>query len=77
MQYKHLKSIRLWKLNARDDGLKPIVEYIKKNQQVQKLDLLDNNITERGCTFLQEIATIESPLLNLKLDHNLFGTRGL
>lgn len=44
---------------------------------MQKLDLLDNNITERGCTLLQEIISIDAPLQNLKLDHNLFGTQGL
>ncbi len=74
-EYKHLKSIRLWKVNTKDQGLLPIVEYIKKMKQVEKLDLLDNHITPQGCAYLHDIIQVGAPLLNLKLDHNMFGTK--
>lgn len=51
------------------------MQYIKSNPGVQKLDLLDNGITENGCFLLYDSITADTPLQNLKLDHNLFGTR--
>ena len=45
-----------------------------KMPQVLKLDLMDNRITHKGCFMLHDVITVNTPLQNLKLDHNLFGT---
>ena len=42
--YKHLKSIRLWKVKAEDEGVRTIYIFIEKVKTHQILDLLDNNL---------------------------------
>ena len=61
-EHKVLSLLRLWKLNTRDAGLGPIVQYIKDTPGVQKLDLLDNGVTEEGCAVLYDIISIDAPL---------------
>jgi Ran GTPase-activating protein (RanGAP) involved in mRNA processing and transport len=75
--YKHLKTLRLWKVKAEDEGIRSICNYIEKAQTITYLDLLDNEITPLGCEFLGKILGAGSPILKLKLDHNCFGTEGL
>ena len=38
------------------------MQYIKDSPGVQKLDLLDNGLTEEGCAMLYDIITIDAPL---------------
>eukprot|EP00828_Plagiopyla_frontata_P044629 TRINITY_DN7344_c0_g1_i1.p1 TRINITY_DN7344_c0_g1~~TRINITY_DN7344_c0_g1_i1.p1 ORF type:complete len:230 (-),score=47.93 TRINITY_DN7344_c0_g1_i1:114-803(-) len=56
-----------------------ICNYMDKCKTVEKLDLLDNDITPLGCEFLGKILSVSSqlPLIELRLDHNVFGTEGL
>lgn len=56
LHYKHIISIRLkityfrfWKIKTFDEGLKSICDYVKKNSNCIKLDLLENKITSVGC----------------------------
>jgi hypothetical protein len=74
LNYKHIVSIRFWKIKTYDEGIKSVCEYVRKNTNCLKLDLLDNMITEIGCEMLHPIISIDSNLQNLKLDHNLIGT---
>jgi|JI6StandDraft_1071083.scaffolds.fasta_scaffold25571_6 Ran GTPase-activating protein (RanGAP) involved in mRNA processing and transport len=75
--YKHLKTIRLWKVKAEDEGVRSICNYIEKAQTIEYLDLLDNDISPLGCEFLGKVLGPNSPIVKLKLDHNCFGTEGL
>ena len=77
LDYQHVKQICIWKCFAEDEGVRSICNYIKKNPNVQKLDLLENNITLLGCQFLTRVLMPDSQLLKLKLDHNNFGDAGL
>ena len=42
--YKHLKQLRLWKVNAGDEGVRSICNYMLKERTIEYLDLLDNKI---------------------------------
>lgn len=77
ISYKHLKTIRLWKVRTEDEGVRAICNYIEKAQTIEYLDLLDNDITPLGCEFLGKVLGAGSPIVKLKLDHNCFGTDGL
>lgn len=44
VNYKHLKSIRLWKLQCQDEGCRTITNYALKTQTIEYLDLLENKI---------------------------------
>jgi len=52
LAYKHLKEIKLWKTRAKDQGVKSICEFMEKGKNVQKLVLVENEITPLGCDFL-------------------------
>jgi hypothetical protein len=49
ISYKHLKTLRLWKVKAEDEGIRSICNYIEKVQTIEYLDMLDNDITPLGC----------------------------
>ena len=49
ISYKHLKSLRLWKVKAQDEGIRSICIYIDKVKLLEILDLLDNEIGLLGC----------------------------
>ena len=55
VQYRHLKSIRLWKVKAEDEGVRTTCLFIDKVKTLEVLDLLDNNIGHLSCTFLSKI----------------------
>lgn len=79
LSYKHLKSLRLWKVNAQDEGVRAICIYINKMKLLEVLDLLDNEIGLLGCQFLSKILhpASQCKLIKLKLDHNNIGDAGL
>jgi len=70
--YKHLKSLRLWKTGASDEGVRSVCIYMKKCRTLEYLDMLDSDISFLGCEFLgKALMPFEDiPLLKLKLDHN-------
>ena len=51
--------------------------FVKKDKEIYDTFYAEiyNGITEKGCALLFDIISIDAPLLNLKLDHNLFGTK--
>ena len=70
--------------------MRSICNFIHKSGGVNKLDLLENNITPLGnfeflfklllilgCQFFSRVLMPNSSLLKLKLDHNIFGDEGL
>ena len=77
--YPHTRSIRLWKTACEDEGVRAVCLYIAQCYSVFFLDLLDNNITKLGCQFLGKVLAPEtkSNLINVKLDHNPFGSEGV
>jgi hypothetical protein len=46
--YKHLKDLKLWKVRAGDEGVKYVCLYLEKSKCVEKLDLLDNELSIPG-----------------------------
>lgn len=60
VDYKHLKILRLWKVDARDEGVRTICNYMLKSKTIEYLDLLDNNITKLGCEFLSKVLSPNS-----------------
>jgi len=79
VNYQHARSIRLWKSGCEDEGVRAVCMYLKANLNVQVLELLDNGITKLGCEFLSRCLapSMKSQLVNLKLDHNNFGSEGV
>jgi len=77
IKYKHLKSMRFWRVKAQDEGVRTACDFLKLNtSKVTILDLLSNEITPLGCSFIADM-TPGCNLTVLKLDHNEFGTPGL
>lgn len=75
-----IRSLRLWKIQCGDEGIRSLCEYLTVNNELTVLDLLDNNISSIGCRFLGDcfqnnIATLQ--IKKLMLDHNLIGNEGL
>jgi Ran GTPase-activating protein (RanGAP) involved in mRNA processing and transport len=79
VNYIHTKSIRFWKTNCEDEGVRSIGMYAKNCPNLLILELLDNQITRLGCEFLSKILVPEAKLnlQVLKLDHNSFGSEGI
>eukprot|EP00831_Metopus_contortus_P082180 TRINITY_DN8825_c0_g1_i4.p2 TRINITY_DN8825_c0_g1~~TRINITY_DN8825_c0_g1_i4.p2 ORF type:complete len:363 (+),score=82.47 TRINITY_DN8825_c0_g1_i4:196-1284(+) len=79
LKYDKLKSLRFWKCNIEDNGLRYICNYLMINKTVEILECMDNNITWLGCEFLGRVLAkeVESPIATLKLDHNPIGTKGV
>ncbi len=43
-----LKSVRLWKVRAGDEGIRALSNYMAINKTVTTLDIMDNGITQLG-----------------------------
>jgi len=78
INYVHVRSIRLWKNNAEDEGVRAVCQFLEKNKTVTILEFMDNKVTYLGCEFIARVLEphIESGLTVLKLDHNNIGSRG-
>lgn len=48
IEYKHCKSLRLWKTYCEDEGVRAITDWLITNSTVQMLELLENKITPLG-----------------------------
>ncbi len=46
--YKYVRSLRLWKIKTEDYGLEKVCQYVREVSSVNTLDLIGNNITEKG-----------------------------
>lgn len=73
--YKLLESIRVWRSNCNDDGVASIAEVLRLGGAEVKLtylELLDNNISSRGCLALGYALAKGNnvSLLTLNLDYN-------
>lgn len=79
IDYQHTKSLRLWKTDCGDEGVRSIVDWLQNNSTVQMLELLENKITDLGCDFISRILVPSSPsaITILKLDHNDIGSAGM
>lgn len=79
LNYQHLKSIKLWRVRANNEGVRNLCNFILKTKTIEHLDLLDNGITALGCEFLGKVLHpfAEVPIKQLILDHNPIGTEGL
>lgn len=88
LDYQHVKVINVWKAKAEDEGVRSICNFIVKTKNINKLDLLENQITPLGfifyfwfyllgCQFLSRVLLPNSQLIKIKLDHNIFGDEGL
>lgn len=55
VNFPQLKSIRIWKCNAYDEGCRMVCEFMKKNTSVGMLDLMGNFISPLGCEFLGQM----------------------
>ena len=81
--YKKLNSIRMWRTNVGDEGTSAVSEVLRlggAEVQISYLELLDNNISIKGCMALGSALSIggNRSLLTLKLDYNLsIGTAGV
>ena len=77
--YKHTVSIRLWKTDGEDEGCRAVCQYIAACPTVAMLELLDNQISPLGCEHLGKILhpSAKVQLIQVKLDHNRFGSAGL
>ena len=79
VNYQHCKSLRLWKTNWEDEGVRAIADWLGTNSTVEMLELLENKITPLGWDFLSRILVPSSPsaITVLKLDHNEIGSEGM
>ena len=79
VNYQHVKTIRLWKTDSEDEGVRAVCQFIKGCDAVLMLELLDNGITPFGCEHIGRLLLPEAKgnLTHLKLDHNSFGAKGL
>ena len=73
--YKLLESLRFWRTNAGDDGVGAIAEVLRlggAEVKLNYLELLDNNVGERGCLALGYALAKGNnvSLLTLNLDYN-------
>lgn len=71
-----IRSFRLWKCDAKNEGIRVLSEMIKISAQVEVIDLLDNEIDELGCEFLSRSLDRGCQLKKLLLDHNPIGEKG-
>lgn len=75
-----IRSLRLWKIQAGDEGVRALCDYLLTNKELDVLDLLDNGITQLGCRFLGDCFGEHFGVLQVRklmLDHNLIGDKGL
>ena len=75
-----IRSLRLWKIQAGDEGIRALCAYLQINKELDVLDLLDNGITSLGCRFLGDCFGEQFSVLQIKklmLDHNLIADKGL
>lgn len=75
-----IRSLRLWKINAGDIGLKAVCDYLAENTDLLVLDMLDNGITNYGCQYLGALFGANASHLKIKklmFDHNNIGDDGL
>lgn len=79
VDYQHCISLRLWKTDCEDEGVRAIVDWLATNSTVRMLELLENKITPLGCDFISRVLAPEcnSALTILKLDHNDIGSEGI
>lgn len=78
IEYSGLKILKLLRVNAEDEGLRTICNYVNKTFSIEELNLSENGITKLGCEFLgKTLADPKCSLLKLKLDGNPIGTSGL
>ena len=66
-------------MNAGDEGVRAIANYLQGNTTITILDLMDNGVTSLGCEFLAKgiHPAANKCLQKLMLDHNNIGTLGL
>lgn len=79
-KYQHATSIRLWRTNCEDEGVRAVCNYIAINPfNVVCLELMANDVTSLGCEFIGKLIhpDMKTNLKVLKLDHNNFGSEGL
>eukprot|EP01012_Entosiphon_sulcatum_P049455 TRINITY_DN68078_c0_g1_i1.p1 TRINITY_DN68078_c0_g1~~TRINITY_DN68078_c0_g1_i1.p1 ORF type:complete len:352 (-),score=104.51 TRINITY_DN68078_c0_g1_i1:46-1101(-) len=75
--YRWLHQVSFWKAKIGDDGVMVIAEFLKRDQRLRTLELLNNSISAKGCTFLGRMLTQNDTLTNLMLDHNDLGDDGI
>lgn len=75
-----IRSLRLWKINAGDEGINALSNYLLENPDLEIIDLLDNNITKNGCLNFGVTLYKQPSLFKLRklmIDHNNIGNEGL
>ena len=77
--YQHAKIIRLCRTLCEDEGVRATCNYIAINPNVIMLDLMANNLSPLGCEFVGKLMhpDMKRNIVNLKLDHNAFGSAGM
>lgn len=81
--YKLISTIRFWRSNIGDEGTAAISEILRLGGgdiKIQYLELIDNNITNKGCNALGTALSYGNnlSLLTLKLNYNTeIGTLGI
>lgn len=78
-EYKLLRSMRFWKANIEDEGVRALCQFLQTNMTVNSLELMECSISPLGCEFLGGLLgpAYRSPITVLKLDHNEFGDAGM
>ena len=75
-----IRSLRLWKINAGDEGINALSNYLLSNPDLEIIDLLDNGITKLGCLNFGVILYKQPSMFKLRklmIDHNNIGNEGL
>ena len=62
VNYGHALSIRFWKTQCEDEGVRAICQYAKQTPGIKIIELLDNEITVLGCEFLSKILAPEAKM---------------
>jgi hypothetical protein len=79
--YNELRSLHFWRNDLSDDGLHVVTEFLKTDTHIKALDLIDCNITPRGCLFLSSClgsgSKVNDALTRLELDYNPLGDEGV
>eukprot|EP01028_Stygiella_incarcerata_P002072 TRINITY_DN1386_c0_g2_i1.p1 TRINITY_DN1386_c0_g2~~TRINITY_DN1386_c0_g2_i1.p1 ORF type:complete len:344 (-),score=117.02 TRINITY_DN1386_c0_g2_i1:176-1207(-) len=79
--YEPLRQLLFWRSHVGDDGVHVLSEFMKQDQRVQLLDLMDNGITDLGCLFIESFlgggSRVNSTLKSIVLDFNVIGNEGV
>ncbi len=72
----NLKTIDVSRANLGPEGVLPLVEALKTNRTVERLNVGNNRLKERGAAYIGELLASHTALATLHMEHNNIGPNG-